>query len=193
MSHHNIAQQNEGLILRKKPPARFHSSDISTSIHSRDEPAASPRNVAKLPDLLRKAFHRKADRVADHLCRPGGDRDRERAIVRRSSSTHPRAFSVGRGEFASRHHRPHGVAVYYSSIASSQAVIASSQHVAARFNASTASSALCPFSPSWASTRYLAAPFTDRTRGVADGRRPPPADAGRRAASGGGCILVTRP
>jgi hypothetical protein len=41
--------------------------------------------------------------------------------------------------------------------------------------------------------RYLAAHFTDRTRGVANSGYRPPLDAGRRAASGGGCILVTRP
>jgi hypothetical protein len=32
-----------------------------------------------------------------------------------------------------------------------------------------------------------------RQPGAADGRHRQPADAGRRAASGGGCILVTRP
>ena len=36
-------------------------------------------------------------------------------------------------------------------------------------------------------------PFTHRTRGATDGRHRPAPDAGRRAASGGGCILVTRP
>src|SRR5262249_53536753 len=31
------------------------------------------------------AFHRKTNRVGDHLCRPGSDRHRERAVVRRGA------------------------------------------------------------------------------------------------------------
>ncbi len=34
------------------------------------------------------AVHRKADRAGHHLCRPGGDRDREHAAVRRGAGAH---------------------------------------------------------------------------------------------------------
>src|SRR5205085_2764003 len=63
----------------------------------RDSPDQSP------------AVHRKTDRAADHLCRPGGDRDRERAAVRGRAGADARA---GRGAGAAdcdlrspRHHQ----------------------------------------------------------------------------------------
>ena len=39
------------------------------------------------------AVHRQANRAGDHLRRPGGDRDRERAAVRRGAGAHARAQS----------------------------------------------------------------------------------------------------
>jgi two-component system NtrC family sensor kinase len=38
-----------------------------------------------------RAVHRQADRAGDHLRRPGGDRDRERAAVRRGAGAHARS------------------------------------------------------------------------------------------------------
>ncbi len=47
------------------------------------------------PDALRSAsLHRKANRTGHNLCRPGGDRDRERAAVRRGSGAHRRSYGV---------------------------------------------------------------------------------------------------
>ena len=40
------------------------------------------------------AVHRKANRAGDHLCRPGGDRYRECAAVRRSTGSHARPVRI---------------------------------------------------------------------------------------------------
>ena len=40
-----------------------------------------------------RPFTRQADRPGYHLCRPGGDRDRERAAVRRGAGAHARTFA----------------------------------------------------------------------------------------------------
>ena len=45
----------------------------------------------RLDTTQRAAVHREADRAGHHLRRPGGDRDRERAAVRRGAGAHPRA------------------------------------------------------------------------------------------------------
>ena len=39
-------------------------------------------------------LHREADRAGHDLCRPGGDRDRERAAIRGGAAAHARAFRV---------------------------------------------------------------------------------------------------
>ena len=49
------------------------------------------------PSYRVEAIHRQANRAGRHLRRPGSHRDRERAIVRRSASTHTRALPIGRG------------------------------------------------------------------------------------------------
>ena len=64
--------------------------------------AAVPRGDAVVGGLFlarsaRRAVHRQADRAGHDLCRPGGDRDRERAAVRRIARPHRRIGSLGRG------------------------------------------------------------------------------------------------
>ena len=54
------------------------------------------------------AIHRQADRAGHHLRRPGGDRDRERAAVRRGAGAHARAHAVGRGVARARRGHPGG-------------------------------------------------------------------------------------
>ena len=44
--------------------------------------------------LYRPALHRQADRAGHHVRRPGGDRDRERAAVRRGAGAHARSHRV---------------------------------------------------------------------------------------------------
>ncbi len=53
-------------------------------------------DLTKSGALGRAAIQREADRAGDDLCRPGGDRDRERAAVRRGAGAHARlSQSIG--------------------------------------------------------------------------------------------------
>ena len=52
------------------------------------------------------AVYRQADRAGHHLRRPGGDRDRERAAVRRGAGAHARTAAVGRGAARARRGQP---------------------------------------------------------------------------------------
>ena len=56
-------------------------------------PLAARRNADRRDRLAAQdgaAVHRQADRAGHHLRRPGGDRDRERAAVRRGAGAHAR-------------------------------------------------------------------------------------------------------
>ena len=54
------------------------------------------------------SIHRQADRAGHDLRRPGGDRDRERAAVRRGAGTHPRTGAIGRRTAGARRGQPGG-------------------------------------------------------------------------------------
>ncbi len=60
-------------------------------------PHAARRLSGRRADVVaenRRAVHRQADRAGHHLRRPGRDRDRERAAVRRGAGAHARAHRV---------------------------------------------------------------------------------------------------
>ena len=63
----------------------------------------TPIGVIVLSRKHGPAVHRQADRAGDHLRRPGGDRDRERAAVRRGAGAHPRTARIAAA--ADRHRR----------------------------------------------------------------------------------------
>ena len=79
-----------------------------------------PIGVSGLDPLGGAAVQRAADRAGQHVCRPGGHRDRERAAVRRNPGQEPPAADRERAQVAlrrqhepraahpaQRHHRPH--------------------------------------------------------------------------------------
>ena len=68
----------------------------------------TPIGVVHPARETRAAVHRQADRAGHHLRRPGGDRDRERAAVRRGAGAHARTRAVGRGAARARRSQPGG-------------------------------------------------------------------------------------
>ena len=103
------------LHVRRRAAGRFS--------HHRRGPDAARRRADRRPSinaLRRAAVHRQADRAGLYLRRPGGDRDRECAAVRRNPGQEPAArigepaqVAVPRqhepraADAAQRHHRPH--------------------------------------------------------------------------------------
>ena len=80
--------------IRNSPSGRYKGRRRS---HHARRAAAAGRNADRRYQFAAHdgaAVHRQADRAGDDLRRPGGDRDRERAPVRRGAGAHARACRI---------------------------------------------------------------------------------------------------